>query len=235
MNGRPHEAQTLDGSSDFLRIFGMIESITDPAFIWLSDAPSMTRYDQALAAIDAANARDPNLVGADGHGRPAELVYGEYMTAMLARLYPDASEVLRLAVRAQHLRRWEVPRASYPMDRAGYHRWRNDLKRKHAGWAGEILRGVGYDEVEVARVAALIRKEDLKKDSEAQALEDTACLVFLEHYAAVFAAKHDEAKMLGILRKTWVKMSAHAQQAAFALTLPDPVKALIDSALKSQA
>lgn len=195
----------------------------------------MTRFDQAIAAIDAANARDPNLSGAYGPPRPAELVYGQHMTAMLARLYPKASEGLKLAVRAQHLRRWQVPRASYPMDRAGYHRWRNDLKRKHAEWAGEILSECGYGETEIARVAALIRKEHLKQDAEAQALEDTACLVFLAHYATDFAAKHDEDKMLGILRKSWTKMSTHGQQAALALDLPQPLKGLFERALKSEA
>ena len=195
----------------------------------------MTRFDNAIAAIDAANARDPNLIGPKGHERPAELVYGEYMSAVLARLYPEASDVLKMAVRAQHLRRWEVPRASYPLDRAGYHRWRNDLKRKHAEWAAEVLKSCGYSEIEIFRVAALIRKEHLKRDAEAQALEDTACLVFLSYYAADFATKHDEAKMLGILAKTWTKMSAHAQQAALALDLPSALKGLLERALKSEA
>ena len=188
----------------------------------------MTRFDNAIAAIDAANALDPNTVlDAAGMVRPAELVYGEYMSAMLARFHPEASEVLKLAVRAQHLRRWEVPRASYPLDRAGYHRWRNDLKRKHAEWAGEILRQCGYSDVEIARAGALIRKENLKQDTEAQTLEDTACLVFLSHYAEGFSAKHDEAKMLGILVKTWAKMSEQAQRAALTLDLKPAVSALI--------
>ena len=30
---------------------------------------------------------------------------------MLARYQPDASEVVKLAVRAQHIERWKVPRA----------------------------------------------------------------------------------------------------------------------------
>ena len=188
---------------------------------------SMTRYDLAIAAVDAANGLDPNLVGPSGQQRPAELVYSEHMSTLLLRLYPEASEVLKLAVRAQHLRRWEVPRFSYPMDRAGYHRWRNDLKRKHADWAAEILRACGYSEDEIAHAASLIRKEHLKQDAEAQSLEDTACLVFLSHYAKDFAAKHDDAKMLVILTKTWAKMSARAQQTALTLDLPPAVKALV--------
>lgn len=189
----------------------------------------MTRFDEAISAIDEANARDPNLAGQ----RPAELVYGEQMSAMLAKLYPEASEALRLAVRAQHLRRFEVPRASYPMDRTGYHRWRNDLKRRHADCAGEILRSCGYAEADIENVASLIRKEHSKENAEAQALEDTACLVFLAHYAAAFALKHDDAKMVGIFKKTWAKMSEHAQTAALALYLPVRVRTLVDRALAS--
>src|SRR3990172_2304193 len=99
----------------------------------------MNRFEQAVAMIDDANAADPNRIVVDGAERPAEVVYGVRMSAMLDRLLPDAPEVLRLAARAQHIRRWSVPRSDYPMDRTGYHCWRNDLKRKHAEWAGEIL------------------------------------------------------------------------------------------------
>ena len=193
----------------------------------------MTQYEIAIAAIDTANSADPNEISVEGHARPAELVYGWRMSAMLARLNPEAQEALRLAVRAQHLRRWEVPRASYPMDRSGYHRWRNDLKRKHAAWASDILRECGYDSAAVDRVGALIRKENLKIDAEAQALEDTACLVFLAHYAADFAARHDDAKMLEILRKTWTKMSERARALAVTLDMPKAVRSLVDEAVKS--
>jgi Domain of unknown function (DUF4202) len=192
----------------------------------------MTRFENALAAIDAANACDPNTVGPEGSQRPAELVYAEHMSAMLAQLYPAAPEELKLAVRAQHLRRWEVPRVSYPMDRAGYHRWRNNLKRKHAEWAGEILRANGYTETQIQRISALIRKEGFKTDTDGQALEDTACLVFLSHYAEDFAAKHDDAKFVVILKKTWGKMSERAQQAALELSLPPRVAGLVQRALE---
>ena len=191
----------------------------------------MTRFDQAIAMIDAANAADPNMISAGGTVRAAELVYGERMSAMLARLVPDACELLRLAVRAQHIRRWTVPRSTYPMDRAGYHRWRNDLKRRHAEWAGEILARCGYTQDEIGRVGSLIAKENLRGNAEAQTLEDVACLVFLEHYAAGFTAKHDGEKAAAILRKTWGKMSEQARPAALALPLPAGVRALLVQAL----
>lgn len=191
----------------------------------------MKPFEDALHRIDAANAGDPNMVSAGGLARPAELVYGERMSMMMVAVYPNASEALRLAARAQHLRRWTVPRDSYPMDRSGYHRWRNDLKRKHADWTSEILAACGYDPQTVSRVAALIRKDNLKQDLEAQALEDVACLVFLRYYAEDFAAKHDPEKFTGILRKTWAKMSGRGHAAAHALMLSPGVRAVIAQAL----
>jgi hypothetical protein len=191
----------------------------------------MTRYDDAIARIDAANGEDPNRVRVDGAERPAELVYAERMSQALARLHPDAREELRLAARAQHIRRWTVPRDSYPAGRAGYLRWRNDLKRRHAEWTGEILVATGYGPDEIARVGALIRKDNLKGDAEAQALEDVACLVFLEHYVEAFAAKHERAKLVEILRKTWSKMSARGQEAALQLPLSPPLRTLLAQAL----
>ncbi len=190
-----------------------------------------TRLTQAFAAIDAANAEDPGTIDDAGTPRPAELVYGERMTVVLADLHPDASEVLRLATRAQHIRRWTVPRDSYPMDRTGYLRWRTDLKRKHADMAAEIMRDAGYDEADIARVGSLIHKERLKQDVETQALEDVACIVFLKHYVNEFAAKHDDDKLISILRKTWVKMSPHGHAAALKLPLSPRVADLVGRAL----
>lgn len=195
----------------------------------------MTPFDLSLSRIDAANAEDPNTVTVDGMARPGELVYSERMSAMLARLVPEASEALRLAARAQHLRRWTIPRSSYSMDRAGYHRWRGELKRRHAEWASAILIESGITAETAARVASLIAKENLKTDPETQTLEDVACLVFLQHYAAGFAAKHDHEKMIGIVRKTWKKMSEEGQQAALALPLDESVRAIIEEAVAPAA
>ena len=191
----------------------------------------MTPFETAIARIDAANSEDPNTVFVDGASRPAELVYSERMSAMLARLVPEASNALRLAARAQHLRRWTIPRDSYPMDRAGYHRWRGELKRRHAEWTSIILSESGIDAETVQRVASLIRKENLKTDVESQTLEDVACLVFLQFYAADFAPKHDREKMIGIVQKTWKKMSEEGQAAALSLTLDPAVRAIVDEAL----
>ncbi len=97
------------------------------------------RLIEAIARFDAVNAEDPNSQTIDGVQRPRELVYAERMSAWLERLAADASDVVRLAVRAQHIRRWTIARESYPMDRAGYRKWRTDLGKFHAETAGGIL------------------------------------------------------------------------------------------------
>jgi hypothetical protein len=190
-----------------------------------------TRLAEIIAAIDAANARDPNQVEVDGRPHPAELVYGRRMSATLARLAPAASEHLRIAARGQHLERWTSPRRGYPEGRAGYLRWRKDLQAFHARRIGEIMAGVGYDADAIARVGALIRKERLKSDAETQMLEDVACVVFLEHYLDDFLRKTDPDKLAGILAKTWSKMSPIGRDAAQKLALPAPVPMLLEQGL----
>ena len=192
-------------------------------------------FARAVARLDEAHAQDPHRTLVDGVELPDELLYARRMTAWLERLDPGASEALRLAVRCQHLRRWMIPRADYPMTRAGYHDWRSTLARFHAEQAGQILRDVGYDDVTVARVQSLVRKEGLKTDPEAQALEDVACLVFLENELADFAAKHDEAKVVNIVARTWRKMSDRGRAEALKLELPPGARGLIEKALARPA
>ncbi len=192
---------------------------------------SESRFAAAIAGFDDANRADPNLVDFAGEKAPKELLYARQMTGWLIRLAPDASEALRLAVRAQHIRRWESPRSDYPRDREGYLEWRSNLARFHARVAGEILESVGYDAETIARVQALLRKERLKRDPEVQALEDVACLVFLENYFADFSKEHDPAKVVDILRKTWAKMSPAGHDAARGLQLDEGARALLDEAL----
>ncbi len=189
------------------------------------------RFDTAIAAIDRANAEDPHRETIDGQPQSAALVYARRMTAWLERIEPSASLELRLAVRSQHIRRWMIPRDSYPMTRIGYLKWRTDLYRFHAEQTGEILRQVGYDPATIDRVQSLIRKERLKADPETQTLEDVICLVFLESYFAEFSAKHDEEKLIGILRKTWKKMSDRGHAEAMKLQLSDAARDLVARAL----
>ena len=187
----------------------------------------MSRFDAALAAIDAVHAQDPEKEG----GRPKELVYAERMSAWLEKLAPQASEALKLAVRCQHLKRWAIPRSSYPEGKVGYLSWRKQESLAHAALAGQLLAAAGYDAGTVRRVQSLIKKERIKHDAEAQALEDVTCLVFLAFEFAPFAAKHPDEKVIDILRKTWPKMSARGQQAALGLKLPAPLRGLVEKAL----
>lgn len=156
---------------------------------------------------------------------------------MLARFAPDASEVLRLAARCQHIQRWKIPRADYAMDRIGYLQWRKRLNKFHAQVAGDILRDAGYEEATIARVAALLKKESLKSDADAQALEDVVALVFLESYLAGFVSAHgeyDPAKFGDILAKTAKKMSARGRAAAVTLiVLPTELAPVVKSAMEA--
>jgi hypothetical protein len=184
-----------------------------------------TRLERAFTSFDAANAADPNPESVAGRERPKELVYAERMSAMLDRFAPDSPEVVRLAARCQHIERWKIPRAEYPMDRIGYLQWRKRLNKFHAQQAGAILREVGYDEQTIGRVAALLKKEALKSDAEAQMLEDIVGLVFIESYLADFVEKHgryDLAKFTDILAKTAKKMSTHGRAAALTLIAVPP-------------
>lgn len=188
---------------------------------------------RAYAAIDRENADDPKTVEVDGVHRPAALVYGERMTMMLDTVQPHASDALKIACRAQHLRRFDLPRDSYPMDKAGYHAWRNAQKAAHAQKAGEILASLGAEPALIDRVGALIRKERLKRDPEAQTLEDVACLVFLAFEFEAFARSHDDAKLVDIVAKTWPKMSADGHQRALdmAPSLAPRLRAIVAQAL----
>lgn len=163
--------------------------------------------------------------------RPRELVQAERLSTWVLRLEPGASEALRLAARCQHLRRWEIPRDSYPAGRLGYLEWRKALGKFHADHAAAILTGVGYDSDVVERVRTINQKKALKLDPDVQTMEDALCLVFLEYEADEFARKHPPEKVVDILRKTWRKMSERGQREALALPMSDGLRDLVKRAL----
>jgi hypothetical protein len=187
-------------------------------------------FSRALARVDEEHAQDPER---EPDGEAKELAYARRMSAWLEKLDPAASDALRLAVRCQHLRRWQIRRADYPAGAAGYRKWRAEEAAAHAKLAGQILQQAGIDAPTVARIQSLIKKENLKRDPEAQLLEDVTCLVFLESYFADFARKHDEPMLVRILRKTWAKMSEDGRAAALALELPPPLRSLVEKATRS--
>lgn len=190
-----------------------------------------TRFETAIALIDKKNADDPNTYQVAGFEYAKELLYSQRMTRKLLQFEPNASKALQVAARAQHICRWKIGRKEYPMDRVGYLKWREELKKMHANITGEILEQVGFDNQFVERVQKIILKKLLKKNEEAQALEDTICLVFLDYYFDEFAAKHTDEKVIDILKKTWVKMSEKGHKAALKLPFSDKSLALVKEAI----
>jgi len=192
----------------------------------------MNPAERARQLIDEAHGRDPHRTP---DGRAAELLYADRVENWVIRLVPNASPTLLLAARCQHLERFTVPRANFPLGRAGYHAWRRSLYTRQAERAREILTQAGFSETEAAEAAAWIAKEGLPTNPGTQALEDAACLVFLESEIGDFAAQHGEyprEKFIEIIRKTWRKMSAPAQQFARGLDLPPGPAALVLEALR---
>jgi len=189
--------------------------------------------ERALGLFEAEHRRDPRAVQVEGEDVPWSVHYHRRLSHWLLRLEPEASEALRLAAACQHIRRWEIPRGDYEEGRLGYRRWRTDLSKKHAEIARETLESVGYGEETIARVETLIRKVGLARDPEVQLFEDAICMVFFENEYVELAAKHDDAKMIDILQKTWAKMSKAGHEAALAYVgeLPERERRLVERAL----
>ncbi|WP_242121521.1 DUF4202 domain-containing protein [Aestuariivivens sediminicola] len=192
-----------------------------------------TQFESALALIDKMNGEDPNTYEVYGIQYSKELLYSERMSRKLLQFNPMASEALQISARAQHLCRWKIPRDEYPMNRIGYLKWREALKRMHVDLTNQILERVGVEEDLKKRIGFLISKKGIKKDEESQCLEDVICLVFLEYYFEEFASKHPDNKVIEILQKTWRKMSQKGQEAALQLQFSargsDLIKRVVDS------
>lgn len=198
----------------------------------MSAVADPSRFERAIAGFDAANASDPNQEDDNGAMRPKELLYAERMTEFLNAFAPDAPEEVKLAARAQHIRRWEIKRSDFPEGRRGYLDWRTACGRHHAETASRILREAGYGQETVGRVSALLQKENLKADRDVQLLEDVACLVFLQYYFDPFSSGHGDQKIVRILQKTWRKMSPEGRQAAQKLDLSPRARELVNRALE---
>ena len=190
------------------------------------------KFDQAIEKIDAENAKDPESERDGQTAVPKALLYSRRMTECLDRFAPGAPEYLKLAARAQHIRRWDIPRDTFPRDRAGYHVWRTRLYSHHAEVTATILQGVGYSDDTISRVKDLLMKRRIKSDPDMQTLEDVICLVFMTHYFDDFAASHDDHKLITILRRTWGKMSDKGHDAALKLDFSERAQALIETALE---
>ncbi|WP_209403395.1 DUF4202 domain-containing protein [Pseudozobellia sp. WGM2] len=195
--------------------------------------PTSNKLDEAFKKFDAANSKDPNTEEFKGKSYPKEVLYAIRMSDQLDKFAPQASEALRLTARCQHICRWEIPRESYEMNRIGYLKWRQELKKFHAQTATSILEEVGYDQETIAKVSFLLEKKQLKKNEETQTLEDVICLVFLEHYFEPFSKEHPDDKLIDILQKTWRKMSEKGQEAALKLPLSENAVRLVTKAIST--
>lgn len=188
-----------------------------------------------LAVFDQRNSEDPNIEIIDNVKTPKELLYSQRMSAQLAAFAPNASEVLQLAARAQHIQRWTIARSEYPEGRRGYKQWRVRLGEFHAQTASKIMAEQGFDAKQCHRITELLQKKNLKSDDEVQCLEDVICLVFIQFYLLDFVEKHQndysQEKLFAIVKKTWAKMSAKGQQAALQLPLEQNLLAIIKLAL----
>lgn len=193
------------------------------------------RLNNTIASFDAINAQDPNQINVDGKQQPKELVYAERLTEMLNRYAPNASEALKLAVRAQHIQRWISPRSDYPMTKPGYLQWRSNLKNHHATVASKVMQEHGYDAEMIQQVASLLKKENLRSNADTQTLEDVIVLSFLEHDLADFVEKYSdytEEKFLTILRKSYMKMSEQGRAAALTIiNIPEHLLPVVQKAI----
>ncbi len=79
-----------------------------------------TQLTNVLAAIDQLNNEDPNKDVIDEIAQPKELLYGQRMSQCLNSYWPEANEYLQIAVRAQHVKRWQLKRTEFPEGKAGY-------------------------------------------------------------------------------------------------------------------
>jgi hypothetical protein len=188
-----------------------------------------------LSAIDEINKQDSNITISNGEEFPKELIYGQRMTECLNLHWPKASEILQIAVRAQHIKRWHLKRSEFAAGKAGYYKWRIALGKFHAQLTAELMIENGYSQEESEQAASIIRKENLTSNVESQTLEDVACLVFLVHYFDDFATQYleqdNEAKIIRIVQLTWKKMSEDAHNIALQVTLPDHLANIVNKAL----
>lgn len=195
------------------------------------DTADAARFQTAIEAFDQANAEDPHCLILDGVRRPRELLNAERLSSWVNRLDPNASLALRLAARCQHIRRWQIPRESYPEGRVGYLTWRTQLARFHADTAAELLEAAGYDRPLIDEVRRINLKQNLHSSPDMRTMEDALCLAFLEFEFADFCRKYPSQKVIEVVQKTWRKMSVRAHEVALGLPLDPESLALVTRAL----
>lgn len=190
-----------------------------------------TPFDKTLTALDALHAEDPRRVEVDGESLPLELWHAGRMSAWLERVVEAPDELVQIAVRSQHMQRWQVARKEYPEGRVGYLTWRRDQGKRAGETAARAMVASGYSPEDAERVAQMIRKQGLGRDEGTQAVEDCACLVFLENYFGDFSKQVEHDHLIRIVQKTWGKMSPRARELALELPMSDEARGLVEEAL----
>lgn len=190
-----------------------------------------TPFQHAMTELDALHAQDPRQVEVEGETLPLELWHAGRMSAWLERLVDSPSELVQIAVRSQHLQRWEVPRSEYPEGRVGYLTWRRDQGKRAGETTARVMEAAGYSAEDAAEVARMIRKQGLGRDPGTQAVEDCACLVFLENYFADFSKQVEHDHLVRIVQMTWKKMSPKAHELALTLPMSTEARAVVEEAL----
>jgi hypothetical protein len=196
-------------------------------------------FEQVIKLIDKANSQDPNTEQHLDKTWPKERLYSERMTEMLQRFLPTADPLMQIAVCGQHIERWQSPRSDFPLGKQGYYQWRTALYIFHAERVVELMKSAGFDDISCERVYNAVAKKKIKTNADSQLVEDIASLVFIEHYMLAFALSkpdYDEQKWMGILRRTWEKMSPQAHEFVLAghILLPEPLVPLIEKSLSDQ-
>ena len=195
------------------------------------------RFNAVIKAIDAVNAQDPRKITVNGTEQPFETVYANRMTETLEQMYADASELLRIAARAQHIRRWQIPRDTFPRNKEGYQKWRLGMRQLHAELVGGIMADNGYSSDDISDVGMFLRKERLKRVADSQALENVVDVVFLNYYWDDFVEKfsdYDDDKLIDIVGKTLRKMSSVGHATALALDLPPETARIVLAAVERE-
>jgi len=176
------------------------------------------KLEQAFEKFDNYNRKDPHVFLWEGISYPQEYFLALQLHKWVQKLDTNASESLLLASRSQHIGRWEKPRERYPNDRVGYLTWRKDLGQYHAKLACQILKDLGYTQDVIDKTETIILKKGIKSNPDVQTIENALCLVFLQFQYEDFHPKHDEGKMVNILKKSLLKMDSNGH--THALNLP---------------
>jgi len=183
--------------------------------------------DSLYSAIDAINADDPNSLAWNGESVPRSLLQGQRATVWLPKVADAPSTAVSVAARAHHLARWQIARSSYPEGRAGYLRWRKASKAASAELLVTTLVPLGVATDVVSKTVDLIQRVGLGSDPDAQAVEDVACLVFLETDYVALLERLGKDKSADAVRKTLKKMSPGAISLGVDATPVGPARDLL--------